>query len=79
MVMSPETQMLQPMHSRMSSMRPSSIFFGRKGSAIDGRAAPMKSRMPRWIWRTIVSGEVKRPTPTTGLVVSCFTQAMNSS
>ena len=27
--------------------RPSSIFFGRNGSAIEGRAAPMKSRMPR--------------------------------
>ena len=38
--------MLQPMHSRMSSMRPSSIFFGRKGSAMEGRAAPMKSMMP---------------------------------
>ncbi len=35
--------MLQPMHSRMSSMRPSSILFGRNGSAIEGRAAPMKS------------------------------------
>ena len=32
-------QMLQPMHSRMSSSRPSSIFLGRTGSAIDGRAA----------------------------------------
>jgi hypothetical protein len=32
---SPVTQMLQPMHSRMSSMRPSSIFFGRKGSAME--------------------------------------------
>ena len=67
MVKSPETQMLQPMHSRMSSMRPSSIFFGRKGSAIEGRAAPMKSSMPRLICETMVSGEVKRPTPTTGL------------
>jgi hypothetical protein len=26
---SPETQMLQPMHSRMSSIRPSSIFLNR--------------------------------------------------
>ena len=64
---SPVTQMLQPMHSRMSSKRPSSIFTGRNGSAIDGRAAPTKSSTPSRIIRTIVSGEVKRPTPTTGL------------
>ena len=55
---SPETQMLQPMHSRMSSRRPSSIFFGRNGSAIDGRAAPIRSRMPRVICAAIMSGEV---------------------
>ena len=79
MVMSPVTQMLQPMHSRMSSMRPSSIFFGRKGSAIDGRAAPMKSRMPCFTWRTIMSGEVKRPTPTTGFGVSCLMPRIRSS
>ena len=41
--------MLQPMHSRISSLRPSAILRGRNGSAIDGRAAPMKSRMPRRI------------------------------
>ena len=46
---SPVTQMLQPMHSRMSSTRPSSIFFGRNGSAIEGRAAPIRSMMPRLI------------------------------
>ena len=56
MVKSPETQILQPMHSRMSSSRPSSIFFGRKGSAIEGRAAPMKSRMPRLICDTMRVG-----------------------
>ena len=67
------------MHSRMSSSRPSSIFLGRKGSAIEGRAAPMKSRMPRRIWATMLSGEVKRPTPTTGLVVSCLTKAVKGS
>ena len=66
------TQMLQPMHSRMSSNRPSSILRGRKGSAIDGRAAPIMSSTPSRTIRTIVSGEVKRPTPTTGLLVSCF-------
>ena len=49
-------------------MRPSSIFFGRKGSAIDGRAAPMKSTMPRLTWDSMVSGEVKRPTVTTAAV-----------
>ena len=38
--------MLQPMHSRISSSRPSSIFFGRNGSAIDGRAAPIMSSTP---------------------------------
>jgi hypothetical protein len=35
--MSPETQMLQPMHSRISSIRPSSIFFGRKPADADHR------------------------------------------
>ena len=44
-VKSPETQMLHPMHSRMSSSRPSSILRGRNGSAIDGRAAPIRSRI----------------------------------
>ncbi len=71
--------MLQPMHSRMSSKRPSSIFLGRKGSAIEGRAAPIISSTPRSICETITSGEVKRPTPTTGLVVSFFTKATNFS
>ena len=78
-VMSPVTQMLQPMHSRMSSIRPSSILRGRNGSAIDGRAAPMKSSTPRRICATIVSGEVKRPTPTTGWRVTVFTQLVNGS
>ena len=71
-VKSPETQMLQPMHSRIVSSLPVRIFSGRNGSAIDGRAAPMRSRMPLFTWRTMVSGEVNRPTPTTGLLVSCF-------
>src|ERR671936_604717 len=53
-------QTLQPMHSRMSSSRPSSIFRGRNGSAIDGRAAPIISRMPRRICDTMASGEVNR-------------------
>ena len=58
--------MLQPMHSRMSSLRPSSIFFGRKGSAIDGRAAPMMSHWPALMTPTMSSGLVKRPLLTTG-------------
>ena len=74
-----EMQMLQPMHSRISSSRPSRIFFGRNGSAIDGRAPPMKSRMPRRICETMVSGEVKRPTPTTGLLVSVLTKSITGS
>ena len=67
--------MLQPMHSRMSSSRPSSIFFGRKGSEMEGRAAPMRSSTPRRICDTIASGEVNRPTPTTGFVVISFANA----
>ena len=69
MVMSPTMQMLQPMHSRMSSTRPSSILRGRKGSAIEGRAQPMKSSVLVRSIFAITSGEVKRPTPTTGLSV----------
>ena len=61
-----ETQMLQPMHSRMSSYRPSSIFFGRNGSAMDGRAAPMMSHCSELMAFTITSGSVNRPTFTTG-------------
>ena len=79
MVMSPEIQMLQPMHSRMSSSCPASILAGRNGSAIDGRAAPIMSRMPARTCRTMVSGEVKRPTPTTGLADSCLRPAISGS
>ena len=79
MVMSPLMHMLQPMHSRMSSRRPSSTFLGRKGSAMEGRAAPIRSRSPFWIWRTMASGEVKRPTPTTGFVVRALSPAMKGS
>ena len=76
MVISPLMQILQPMHSRMSSIRPSSIFRGRKGSAMEGRAAPIRSSRPLRIWRTMASGEVKRPTPTTGLLVSDLSPAI---
>ena len=64
-----EMHWLQPMHSRMSSSRPSSILLGRNGSEIDGRAAPMMSYWPELMIATIVSGLVIRPTPTTGLLV----------
>ena len=60
-------------------MSPFSILRGRKGSAMEGRAAPIKSRTPRRICDTMASGEVNRPTPTTGLVVTVFTKRTNSS
>ncbi len=62
-----DTQMLQPMHSRISSTRPSEILVGRNGSAIDGRAAPMMSSTPARINPTMSSGLVRRPLPTTGM------------
>ena len=61
----PETHMLHPMHSRISSVRPSSILVGMYGSAIDGRAAPMMSRWPIDCLDHIV-GLVNRPFETTG-------------
>src|SRR5262245_51505447 len=73
---SPVTQILQPMHSRISSTRPSLILFGKYGSAIEGLAAPIKSITPRLMAETIESGDVYRPTPTTGFVVNCFTNDM---
>ena len=74
-----DTQTLQPMHSRMSSTRPSAIFRGRNGSAIEGRAAPTMSNTPPSIARTIASGSVSRPQPTTGLAVTCFTALIHSN
>ena len=53
--------MLQPMHSRMSSGRPSSIFLGRKGSAMEGRAAPMMSHWPALMTPTMSSGTGEAP------------------
>ena len=41
---------------------------------MEGRAAPIKSITPRWIKESIVSGEVKRPTPTTGFDVIDLTK-----
>ena len=43
------------MHSRISSTRPSLIFCGRKGSAIEGRADPIMSITPLSIAETIES------------------------
>ena len=71
--------MLQPMHSRMSSSRPSSIFFGRNGSEIEGRQVAMMSSLPELIASTIASGFVKRPTPTTGFFETDFTAACHGS
>ena len=51
-------QTLQPMHSRMSSIRPSSILRGRNGSAIEGRAAPIMSTIPFSTIETMRSGLV---------------------
>jgi hypothetical protein len=51
-----EMQMLQPMHSRMSSSLPSSIFFGRNGIEIDGRQVAMMSSAPSLIASTMRSG-----------------------
>ena len=77
--MSCATHILQPIHSRISSRRPSSIFRGKNGSAIEGRAAPIKSITPRLICDTIASAEVNRPTPTTGLLVRVLTNAVYCS
>ena len=74
-----EMQTLQPMHSRIWSTRPSAIFDGRNGSAIDGRAAPMKSHWPPRIASAIRSGSVKRPTLTTGLEVTDFATRLYSA
>ena len=74
-----EMHRLHPMHSRISASLPSSIFFGRNGSAIEGRAAPIRSSTPRLICPTMVSGEVKRPTPTTGLFVMLLTKSITGS
>ena len=41
--------------------------------------APIKSSTPRRICDTMASGEVNRPTPTTGLVVSRLTKSMIGS
>ena len=74
-----EMHMLQPMHSRMSPRRPSSIFLGIHGSAMLGRAAPIRSHTPDSMISAIRSGDVSRPTPTIGLVVASRTLPVHSS
>ena len=74
-----EMQMLQPMHSRMSSSRPSSIFFGRNGSEIDGRQVAMMSSAPDSIASTMRSGLVKRPTPSTGFFATSLIRFCHGS
>ena len=74
-----EMQTLQPMHSRISSTRPSSILRGRNGSAIEGRAAPIRSHTPLRTISAIRSGSVSRLTPTIGLAVASRTRAVLSS
>ena len=78
-VISPVMHILQPMHSRMSSTRPSSIFLGKNGSAMEGLAQPIKSSVPERIILVITSGEVKRPTPTIGLSVNSWIPRTNCS
>ena len=74
-----EMHMLQPMQSRMSSMRPVRIFSGRNGSAMFGRAAPIRSQTPDSMISAIRSGSVSRPTPTIGLPVASRTCPVHSS
>ena len=62
-----ETQILQPMHSRMSSSGLRRSSWEGTGSAIDGRAAPMMSSTPARSSATMSSGLVSRPLPTTGM------------
>ena len=63
-----EMQMLQPMHSRMSCSRPSSILL-RQERVGDrrARAADQVEHAAPDLRRPWCPGEVKRPTPTTGL------------
>jgi len=74
-----EMQMLQPMHSRMSSSLPSSIFLGRKGSEIEGRQVAMMSSLPELMASTIRSGLVQRPTPSTGFLETSLIRACQGS
>ena len=70
-VKSPETQMLQPMHSRMSFEAP---FLDFRWAGTDRRSTGAHSRSDRpdpcCMTDTIRSGDVYLPTATTGLVVS---------
>ena len=72
-------QTFEPVHSRISSVRPSWIFCGRNGSAIDGRAAPTRSHTPLRTIEAIRSGLVSRPTPTIGFAVASRMPPVHSS
>ena len=74
-----EMQMLQPMHSRMSSRRPSSILRGSQGSEMDGRQVAMMSSEPDSMASTMRSGLVKRPTPRTGFFATPLTAFCHGS
>src|SRR4026208_2296060 len=74
-----DTHTLQPMHSQMSSTRPSSILRGSQGSALDGPAQPMMSSWPDLMTLTISSGSVKRPTPTTGTLAIRLTSLFHGA
>ena len=62
--------MFEPVHSRISSSRPSAIFCGRNGSAIACRAAPIRSTAPDLTTSAIRSGLEYRPTATIGFPVA---------
>ena len=71
-------QMLQPMHSRMSSIRPSRSS-GQEGVGDRGARRADEVETPSRTCRTMVSGDVKRPVLTTGFSVTCLTQRTYSS
>jgi hypothetical protein len=74
-----EMHMLHPMQARMSANRPSRIFCGMNGSAMLGRAAPIRSQAPDSTISAIRSGVVRRPTPTIGFAVASRTCPVHSS
>ena len=72
-------QTFEPVHSRISSVRPSAIFCGRNGSAIEGRAPPIRSNVPDRTIDAIRSGSVSRATPTIGFAVASRIRPVHSS
>jgi hypothetical protein len=63
----------------MSPSLPSSILRGIHGSAMFGRAAPIRSQTPDSMISAIRSGVVSRPTPTIGFAVARRTLPVHSS